>query len=84
MLSSKQIKKFKTKEDQEYYTTKDIVIPAGSRIENWCNKSKENGDFLLLFGIGNDFAMDIKITPSELEEMVVCNPEFLTTEKPET
>ena len=82
MLKSKDLKKIKTTEDQTYYTTRDVIIPAGSRIENWSNQSKENNTFNLLFGIGSDFAMDIKITSVELQEMIVCSPEFLTKEKP--
>lgn len=83
-LKSIDLKKvdLKSIEDQEYYTSEDIIIPKGSRIENWSNKQKESieGRFELLVGIRKNETVSIKISPQRLQDIIVSEPDFFMQE----
>jgi len=67
--------------DKEYYTTEDIVIPKGTRFENWGAQQKKDEVFSCVVGIGKDAAIDFPISYSDMEEIMKVEPEFFTTEK---
>jgi hypothetical protein len=70
------------KKDQHYYTTEDIVIPKGTRIENWSIQQKQDGNrFEMIVGFGADYAYILSIYPDELEEIIKCNPNLFSHEQ---
>lgn len=65
--------------DQEYYTTEDIIIPKGTRIENWSNQQKaDNNRFEMNVGFGKDSCFPFRLYPRELEDIIVNNPNLIT------
>ena len=67
--------------DQEYYTQKRIVIPKGTRLENWSNEQKNDCNrFEMTIGIGKNGVIPFRIHASELEELIKCEPSFFGVE----
>lgn len=78
------MKDFTDEKDQTFYTTKDIVIPKGTRIENWSQGQKEDFNrFEMIVGFGNDVAIPFRIYPDEMTEIYKHFDGFLSEYPPE-
>lgn len=65
------------KKDQAFQTTKDIVIPAGTVLENWSNEQKEDSNrFEMIFGTNSQTVITLKLYPSDLEEIIKNDDEL--------
>lgn len=79
------LNKLKDLEDQAYVTNRDVIIPAGTVIQNWSDQQKADGNrFEMTIGFHKDAAFFMKFTPSDLKELIVCDPDFLTEVDPDS
>jgi len=68
--------------DQEYYLTEDVVIPKGSRIENWSKEQKNDFNrFEMIVSFGKNCAIPFRIYPDELEDIIKENPQLICNNK---
>lgn len=77
------IENLKSSKDQAYYTTEDIVIPKGTRLENWSDQQK--GDFNrfeMIVGLHDDIAIPFRIYASDLKEIATIKPDLFDDQKP--